>query len=182
MVESAFLRIGRDQGWESARVLDLYAGSGALGIEALSRGADGCDFVEVAPRACATIRENLRRIGLETCATVHCQSVGAALTSRRLRPAYDVVLMDPPYADPEVADVAAAVMASAGIGSAAIVVVEHSGRVTLADGYGKLRRLRHRVHGETAISLYGPFDDQVPAVTQADGEAEREIDKGSLSR
>src|SRR3990172_6608743 len=62
-------------GADLSRVLDLYAGSGALGIEALSRGAGWCDFVERDPAACAVIRENLRATGFDGQARVYCLSV-----------------------------------------------------------------------------------------------------------
>jgi 16S rRNA (guanine966-N2)-methyltransferase len=79
-----------------ARVLDLYAGSGALGLEALSRGAATADFVELSPASLAALRENVATLELEARATVHR---GDALRfAARLPPgAYDVALADPPY-------------------------------------------------------------------------------------
>jgi 16S rRNA (guanine966-N2)-methyltransferase len=79
-----------------ARCLDLYAGTGALGIEALSRGATSCTFVDRSREAAAAIRENLRRAGSEEAATVVCRDVGAFLT--RGTPAMcSRVFADPPY-------------------------------------------------------------------------------------
>ena len=80
---------------EGARVLDLFAGSGALGIEALSRGAAEATFVERDARAAATIRRNLASLGLAE-AHVHCREVTAWLQSAEGR-LYDVVFADPPY-------------------------------------------------------------------------------------
>lgn len=79
-----------------ARVLDLYAGSGALGLEALSRGAIGADFVELGAASLAALRENIATLGQEARATVHR---GDALRfAARLPPgAYDVTFADPPY-------------------------------------------------------------------------------------
>jgi 16S rRNA (guanine966-N2)-methyltransferase len=88
--ESAFNLIGPVEG---AAVLDLFAGSGAMGLEALSRGAESCVFVESDRDACRTIDANLRRLGLH--ATVLCQDVPRML--RRERRAFDLVLCDPPY-------------------------------------------------------------------------------------
>jgi 16S rRNA (guanine966-N2)-methyltransferase len=81
-------------------VLDLFAGSGALGIEALSRGAARAVFVERAPAALAALRANLEAIGADpTAATVLAGDARRALrTARRSRDTYDLVFLDPPYA------------------------------------------------------------------------------------
>ena len=88
--ESAFNLIGPVDG---ASVLDLYAGSGALGIEALSRGASRAVFVDSSRDACRTIGQNLEHIGLK--ATVLCQDAERAL-ARDYGP-YDLIVADPPY-------------------------------------------------------------------------------------
>jgi 16S rRNA (guanine(966)-N(2))-methyltransferase RsmD len=83
---------------EGARVLDLYAGSGAMGLEALSRGADSAVFVEADPEAVRTIERNLDKLRL-TRATVVRLSATAALTQEAAAGRkYDLVLLDPPYA------------------------------------------------------------------------------------
>ena len=79
-----------------ARVLDLYAGSGALGIEALSRGGASCDFVEQNRGACRIIAENLEKTGCEGGRVIQ-REVGAFLSSERT--SYDLIFADPPYAD-----------------------------------------------------------------------------------
>src|ERR1700758_4156063 len=88
--ETAFNLIGPVDG---ADVIDLYAGSGGLGLEALSRGAARCVFVASDRAACRTIGANLERLGLH--GTVLCQDSFRALASER--GAYDLVLCDPPY-------------------------------------------------------------------------------------
>ena len=88
--ETAFNLIGPVDG---AVAMDLYAGSGALGIEALSRGAESCLFVDDWREACRTIGRNLEQLGLR--ATVLCQDVERALANERGR--YDLILADPPY-------------------------------------------------------------------------------------
>ena len=88
--ENAFNLIGPVDG---AEVLDLFAGSGAMGIEALSRGAGRATFVEADREACRTINANLDALGLR--ATVLCQDVRRALAQERRR--FDLVLCDPPY-------------------------------------------------------------------------------------
>ena len=82
---------------EEASVLDLFAGSGAMGLEALSRGAAHATFVESDPEACRTINRNLDKLGLEA-ATVLCQDALTALRAdARAATRYDLVLLDPPY-------------------------------------------------------------------------------------
>ena len=90
MRESAFNLIGPVDG---ADVLDLFAGSGALGLEALSRGAGAATFVEADRDACRTINANLDKLKLR--GTVLCQDVVRALAQERRR--FDLVLCDPPY-------------------------------------------------------------------------------------
>ncbi len=80
-----------------ARVLDLFAGSGALGIEALSRGAAHAVFVDAERRAVAAVRENLERLGLTDRATVERSSAGAYLARAGAGVSFDLVLLDPPY-------------------------------------------------------------------------------------
>ena len=82
---------------EGRRVLDLYAGSGQLGIEALSRGADSCVFIDRNPEAAAVIKQNLQRCGL----SMRSQVVTTDAISFLERPnaVFDLVFMDPPYAD-----------------------------------------------------------------------------------
>ncbi|GIU95431.1 MAG: methyltransferase small [Gaiellaceae bacterium] len=83
---------------ERARVLDLFAGSGALGIEALSRGARSCLFVERDPRACRVIERNLERLGLDELSVVRCADVARALRGEAASGrTYDLVLADAPY-------------------------------------------------------------------------------------
>jgi 16S rRNA (guanine966-N2)-methyltransferase len=90
--ESTFSLVGPV---DDALVLDLFAGSGALGLEALSRGARSCTFVESSRDACKVIEANLAKLQL-TGARVLCQSVTMALRAEARR--YDLILVDPPYA------------------------------------------------------------------------------------
>jgi 16S rRNA (guanine966-N2)-methyltransferase len=83
---------------EGARVLDLYAGTGALGIEALSRGAEHAVFVESSPAAVTAVRDNLARTGLEDRTTVHRSDVRRFLERRPVdTEGFDLVFLDPPY-------------------------------------------------------------------------------------
>jgi 16S rRNA (guanine966-N2)-methyltransferase len=150
-------------GVEPERVLDLYAGTGAIGIEALSRGADWADFVEQNAAAAAVVRANLAHTKFADRARLHHQSVAAFLAAAERNPVaavpYDLVIMDPPYADPEIASTLARIGASPLVQSGAVVVVGHSPRVTLPEQAGRLRRLRERCHGDSCFSVYEPNDD-----------------------
>src|SRR3972149_7028757 len=90
-----------DTAWDE--VLDLFSGSGAMGIEALSRGAGHADFVDRDPRCCSIIKENLEKTRLADQARIYCTSVTRAIGV--LDKEYDVVLMDPPYADTSIGEV-----------------------------------------------------------------------------
>ena len=81
---------------EGRRVLDLFAGTGQLGIEALSRGAAFCDFVDSAPAALKVVQRNVKICGFEDRATFHGKDFNAFLTGRRER--YGLIFLDPPYA------------------------------------------------------------------------------------
>jgi 16S rRNA (guanine966-N2)-methyltransferase len=148
-----------DAGCEG-RVLDLFAGSGALGIEALSRGADSCDFVDDAGAAVRTIRANLEKTRLAGRATIHQRSaaafVAAAATSSTL-PAkpYDLILLDPPYALTDLVALLEAIARSPLVGDTTILLVEHASKRPLpAVIGGRLVSQRTRDHGDSAFTIY----------------------------
>jgi 16S rRNA (guanine966-N2)-methyltransferase len=82
---------------EELKVLDLYAGTGALGMEALSRGALSCVFVEKSLKTCKTLSSNLARFGLESQSSVECMTAKKYLEKAFVESAFDLVLADPPY-------------------------------------------------------------------------------------
>ena len=137
-----------------ARVLDLYAGSGALGIEALSRGARHADLVERNARACATIRRNLASTDLADQATVLPRSVSAALPA--LDGVYDLVLADPPYAEAlELSRVIDELLRNELVGPDSVLVVEQSARDRRDfSRQGALRAEQEKTYGDTAVSIY----------------------------
>jgi len=151
LVKGAMFSVLGDAGC-SGRVLDLYAGSGALGIEALSRGADFCDFVEKDAAACKTIEANLQKTRLGDRARVHRLPAGRFVAAATA--AYDLILIDPPYALPEVDELLAHVGRSALIHSETTLVLEHSSRRPPAPLAGLLALEKSRTHGDTAFSVY----------------------------
>jgi 16S rRNA (guanine966-N2)-methyltransferase len=129
---------------EGAHVLDLFAGSGALGLEALSRGAASATLVEDDPRALAAIRANVHELGVT--ATVVDADVGSFL-SQSPSP-YDVVLLDPPY-ELDVDPVLAALLPW--LAEDPVVAVERRTRGTAPTAPTGLRELRSRRYGEATL-------------------------------
>ena len=166
-------------GIESERVLDLYAGSGGVGIEFLSRGATWLDAIEQRPDAAAVITDNLAHTKFTANAQVHKTTVQAFLARSDIGP-YDTVMMDPPYADPQIIAVMNLVASRApdrGILPGAALVIGHSPRVTLPAQVRSFGLLRTRCHGDSCFSIYleGHITEPegVPDVSLAekDGEA-----------
>jgi 16S rRNA (guanine966-N2)-methyltransferase len=146
---------------KGAAFLDLYAGSGAVGMEALSRGADRVTFVERAPAALAVLRANLAKLGLTAGFRIQPSSVGAYLrraqTGSKPELAFDVVFLDPPY---DAAQEYAATLnllgaAQSGLLAAdALVIAEHRRKERLEDAYGSLERTRLLEQGDASLSFY----------------------------
>lgn len=134
------------------RVLDLYAGTGAIGIEALSRGAEHADFVEHSSDAVAVIRANLAHTKMLDRAEVHHTKVGLFLN--RAETPYDLVILDPPYADPAIVETLARVAQSRMVQPGSVIAIGHSPRVTLPDRIERTVRLKERCHGDSCVSIY----------------------------
>lgn len=135
-----------------ARFADLYAGSGAVGIEALSRGAAHALFVESSPKATRVLRENLATLGVAHAAEVVTAPVASALARDPGAP-YDVVFADPPYAQPdaELAEVLEALVTGGWIAEDGMVVVERSSRTGSPAWARGLTESRSRRYGETTL-------------------------------
>jgi 16S rRNA (guanine966-N2)-methyltransferase len=148
------------------RVLELYAGSGALAIEALSRGAAHADLVEASADARRAIAGNLERTGLADRATVHGMASERAVST--FRGPYDLILLDPPYETEGVRVVVEQVAAGRLVERSGIVVWEHRrstdppGEVMGPDGEVALRLLRTRTHGVASVSLYASVAKNAP--------------------
>lgn len=138
-------------GWDT--VLDLFAGSGSLGIEALSRGAGWVDFVEQGRSSCDIIRSNLERAGFLSQAHVYCCSVERAF--RFLDRGYDIIFLDPPYASPVIDSVMQEIANSSLTRGDTRVVVSHASKRSLGESYGRLNLLRRYHYGDSSISIYG---------------------------
>lgn len=137
---------------KGARALDLYAGSGALGLEALSRGAARVDFVEANRRRCVHIREALTALGLSGRGSVHNGRVERMLET--LEGEYGLAFADPPYALSDWGWLMQALNRPGFLDDRGIVVAEHRHSTTMADEYGRLFLTTRRRYGDTAISIY----------------------------
>jgi len=138
------------------QVLDLFAGSGALGIEALSRGAGWVDFVEHNPLCCGIIKQNLAKTKLGAQAHIYCCNVAKALSF--LDKEYSIILMDPPYSDSSIGSLVAQLATSKLVGKNSIVVVTHSPRLPLESTYAPLNLIKEHRHGDSCIAIYQKED------------------------
>ncbi len=144
--EAVFNALGSMDALHGARVLDLFAGSGALGIEALSRGAAHATFVDSSRASLDAVRANLATCGVEDRATV--VRAEALAWARSQTGAFDLALLDPPYdydAWPELLDAL----------DASVLVVESDRDIDPGEGR---EVLRHRRYGSTVVSIVGPMD------------------------
>ena len=135
------------------RVLDLFAGSGGLGIEALSRGAGHVTFVDAARPALIAIRGNLHELGVEDRATVIAGDA-IAVAARPPEAPWRIVFIDPPYRS-DLASRAALALPRAHLTADAVVVIEHDRRNAPPDALGSLLRTDQRRYGDTLISFFG---------------------------
>jgi len=139
---------------QGARVLDVYAGTGAVGIEALSRGAGHVTFVESDRRAQALIEENLARCAIGDGYAIIRASASRAVQTFRRSPSFvpfDIILLDPPYDHPA-ADALAGVDAL--VAPDGLVVFEHARRAPVPDSAGRLVLTRDLVSGDSALAFY----------------------------
>ena len=152
LVRGAIFNVLGPLDFGSVKALDLYAGSGSLGIEALSRGAIWADFVERHPRQCGAIKENLATTGFAERAQVHCVDTHKALTT--LEGGYHLVLMDPPYKLSSLDEVLDRLVESNLLEEGATVVVGHSKRLTLESGYQSLSLVSRHRYGDSTVDFF----------------------------
>lgn len=144
---------------EGSRFLDICAGSGAVGIEALSRGAAEATFIERSRTACAVIEANLSALGIASEATiVNRDAVGALKRLEQERRQFDIAFFDPPYASELRSHVMNQLGSSHMLSAGAIVIVEHRVKSPPTE-VGKLRRFREVKQGESALTFYEVIDE-----------------------
>ena len=155
---------------EGARFLDLYAGSGAVGIEALSRGAAFVQFAESAPAALRALRANLASLGIVGRHAIEDRGVARALGENlKHGRGFDLVFLDPPYeAAAEYAATLRSLAEAHGVllRPGALIVAEHSRRGELPESVGALERNRQLKQGDACLSFYAvntPYEVNQPA-------------------
>ena len=141
-----------------AEVLDLFAGSGAMGIEALSRGAARCTFVETNRQNQRVLISNISNCGAGGEAAVLGRDFEAALTEisgRKDKPVFDIVILDPPYEKTDYYDTALQLLQEYElIDDATIVVCEHLYDNKLLDTYGKLQKIKEKKYGTIGVDVF----------------------------
>jgi 16S rRNA (guanine(966)-N(2))-methyltransferase RsmD len=151
--ETLFNVIGAARPIEGTTWLDLFAGTGAVGIEALSRGARMVYFVESTRKLADLIQQNLRGLKIET--GVHILQLDAASALEKVLEPVDICFLDPPYKmEDQYAKVLNALQAAPFLRQKSLVIAEHSKHLDPGDGYGKLRRFRKLVQGDAVLSFY----------------------------
>lgn len=140
---------------DDTRVLDLCAGTGAVGIEALSRGAEFATFVDKSRKACALIEENLDLLGIDESKTEVVALPAENFSGRDHKPGWDIVFYDPPYETNY-----SLVLFDFGAEEArllreeGVLIAEHHAKNILPDASGQLRRWRLLTQGDTCLSFY----------------------------
>ena len=160
-------------GIQGSRFLDVFAGTGAVGIEALSRGAEHVSFIENHAPSAALIRKNLAALKVHSGVTVTCTDAirGLETLEAKVRAgdaAYDYIFIDPPYAAS--ADYSRALQkvgSSSLLADRGIVIVEHRKTFDLPESFDTLKRVRHLRQGDAALSIYRR-DETLQSITSAD--------------
>jgi 16S rRNA (guanine(966)-N(2))-methyltransferase RsmD len=153
--EALFSIIASRRELMGARVLDICAGSGSLGIEALSRGAASCCFIEQERPVLAELQKNLSRTGLSSKA--ECLAIDALKGLNLLLKqgkVFDIVYFDPPYSSDLYTSLPKALSSLSLLSDGGLLVAECSARTPLAERYGALVKIDRRVYGDTALEFY----------------------------
>lgn len=151
--ESLFSIIGPY--FEEERVLDLFAGTGGLGIEALSRGASSAVFIDSNAQSIEIIRKNLESTKLAGRAEVYRNDARRAIkVLQRAGTPFQIIFLDPPYSMKDCDELLLDLSAKGLVDEGAVAVVEHHPDVVYGEEFGGFRRTRHAVYGEIALSVY----------------------------
>lgn len=151
--ESLFSVIGPffDGGW----VLDLFAGTGALGLEALSRGAERAIFVDLSKASCDIVRANVEAARMKEKTQIirrDARSALKAFSERQLQ--FDLIFLDPPYFENLLFPVMESISKHGLLAEEGILIAEHAGKDSLPESVGSLVRFRELKYGDTKIALY----------------------------
>ena len=143
---------------EGKLVLDMFAGSGSLGIEALSRNAKHVDFVEISKSNCRTLKKNMCLLGMQNLANIYCEKVENFLSENKTK--YDTILMDPPYKLTSLNEILNLLSHSSILKKDSTIIIGHSKRQILENNYTNLYRNKFKQYGESNVS-YLSFKKEV---------------------
>ena len=157
--EAIFDLLGQDL--SGKRVLDLFAGTGSLGIEALSRGAAEALFIDHSLKAIELIHKNLKRCGLEGAGFFLRRNLSRGLFQRHpaFTKPFDLVFLNPPYGQGLVVPVLKELDQAGMLGSSSRVVAQNEKREDLPEDVGTLKRVKVRIYGATRISVFKNEED-----------------------
>ncbi|MEK4228625.1 16S rRNA (guanine(966)-N(2))-methyltransferase RsmD [Solibacillus sp. FSL H8-0538] len=157
--ESIFNMIGPF--FDGGTALDLFAGSGGLGIESLSRGADRAIFVEKDGRAFQTLQENIKKCRYEQESEAFRTDANRAVKGLLKRDiVIDYLFVDPPYHKKEYYDLVEMLVQGEKLAPNAIIMCEHSTEVDLPESYGSFKLTRKETYGGTIISIYSGLGEE----------------------
>ncbi|MFC7392436.1 16S rRNA (guanine(966)-N(2))-methyltransferase RsmD [Scopulibacillus cellulosilyticus] len=143
--------------FDGGQALDLYSGSGGLGIEALSRGISRAVFIDKSGPAISTIKKNIQLCGLENRAEVYRNDAGRAISIlAKKQSRFHLIFMDPPYAKQKIIKDIELIIHSNLLEENGKIIVEHEDTVTLPEQFNEvlIRIKHHTYHGKTAVSIY----------------------------
>lgn len=141
------------QYFEGGRALDLFAGSGALGIEALSRGIDHCTFVDAETIAIQTIHKNCKELAIPS-HQIQVLKIDAIQFLRQHTNAFDLILIDPPYQAGYYAKIVEVLTQKAMVSNGGLLLIESLKAEILPREMGKLKQIKERLTGITKLTIY----------------------------
>lgn len=147
--------------FDGGTVLDLFAGSGGLGIETLSRGADNGVFIEKDRKAYAVLKENIEKCHYEERAEVYCNDAIRAVKALLKRDiTFDYLFVDPPYAKMDYYNLVEVLVENGKVSNSAIIICEHAKEVKLPTSYGDFSLQRQELYGSSYISIYRKVEEE----------------------
>ena len=157
LIRKAFFDICKNE-IVDAEFLDLFAGSGAMGIEAISRGAKFCTFVDKSPLACRAIKQNIESLSIQKQTEVFCLPIERALeTLKRKKRCFSLIFLDPPYGKDLLPPILETIMAFQLLTSSGKIFAEESAKTAIPQ-CTSLKLLNKRTYGDSILLEYSPFE------------------------
>lgn len=140
---------------EDARVLDVFAGTGSLGLESVSRGAEQCVLVDRSPVTFDRLKKNVESINfVEQCRCLNMDSYEALDFLAKERKVFDIIFIDPPYLKDMIPKAIAVIHSNSMLDKAGIIVTKIDSSETIYEGNGKILLTKYRKYGNTTVCLY----------------------------